>query len=132
MREEVEKVNMEKVIEEFERITRDAENVQRETLKKILEKNAWAEYLQSLGLNGKTNIESFKACVPLVIYKDLEPYIQRMVDGNISPILTGKPITTMSTRYLFKIYFLVRILKSLKYFNFEKSVVLLHIALSML
>ncbi|XP_058728192.1 jasmonoyl--L-amino acid synthetase JAR4-like [Vicia villosa] len=97
MREEVEKVDMEKVIEEFERITRDAENVQNETLKKILEKSASAEYLQNLGLNGKTNLESFKACVPLVIYKDLEPYIQRMVDGDVSPILTGKPITTMST-----------------------------------
>ncbi|KAI8024255.1 Jasmonoyl--L-amino acid synthetase JAR4 [Camellia lanceoleosa] len=33
---------------------------------------------------------------PLVTRKDLEPYIQRMVDGDTSPILTGKPITTIS------------------------------------
>ncbi|CAK8560715.1 unnamed protein product [Lathyrus sativus] len=96
MREEVEKFDFEKVIEEFERITKDAENVQKETLRKILEENASTEYLQSLGLNGRTDPESFKACVPLVTYKDLEPYLQRMVDGDVSPILTGKPIKAVS------------------------------------
>ncbi|CAK9156480.1 unnamed protein product [Ilex paraguariensis] len=39
---------------------------------------------------------SFKACVPLVSHKDLEPYIQRIVDGDASPILTGKQITCIS------------------------------------
>jgi len=87
---------MDKVIQEFELLTRDAERVQRETLKRILEDNASAEYLQSLGLNGRTDPESFKACVPLVTHKELEPYIYRIIDGDASPILTGKPITTMS------------------------------------
>ncbi|KAL5062390.1 hypothetical protein RYX36_024127 [Vicia faba] len=96
MRKEVEKVDFEKVIEEFEMITKDAENVQKETLRKILEENASTEYLQNVGLNGRTDPESFKACVPLVTYKDLEPYIQRMVDGDVSPILTRKPITVVS------------------------------------
>ncbi|XP_058745535.1 jasmonoyl--L-amino acid synthetase JAR6-like [Vicia villosa] len=95
MREEVEKYDFEKVIEEFERITKDAENVQKETLRRILEENATAEYLQDLGLNGRTDPESFKACVPLVTYKDLEPYINRLVD-DVSPILTRKPITAVS------------------------------------
>ncbi|CAK8560716.1 unnamed protein product [Lathyrus sativus] len=95
MREEVEKFDFEKVIEEFERITKDAGNVQKETLRRILEENASAEYLQDLGLNGRTDPESFKACVPLVTYKDLEPYINRLVD-DVSPILTGKPITAVS------------------------------------
>ncbi|KAH1247341.1 Jasmonic acid-amido synthetase JAR1 [Glycine max] len=72
------------------------ERVQRETLKRILEDNASAEYLQSLGLNGRTDPESFKACVPMVTHKELEPYIYRIIDGDASPILTGKPITTMS------------------------------------
>ncbi|KAK7258574.1 hypothetical protein RIF29_24154 [Crotalaria pallida] len=88
--------NIDKVIEEFESLTKDAERVQRETLKRILEDNASAEYLQTLGLNGRTDPESFKACVPLVTHKDLEPYIYRIVDGDASSILTGKPITTMS------------------------------------
>ncbi|XVE77251.1 hypothetical protein DITRI_Ditri13aG0047200 [Diplodiscus trichospermus] len=96
MLEKMEILDVEKVIEEFEAMTKDAENVQRETLKKILEENGCAEYLQNLGLNGRTDPESFKACVPLVTHKDLEPYIQRIADGASSPILTGKPITTIS------------------------------------
>ncbi|KAF1889328.1 hypothetical protein Lal_00024651 [Lupinus albus] len=87
-----------KVIEEFEVLTKDAERVQREVLKSILEENASAEYLQSLGLNGRTDPESFKACVPLVTHDDLLPYINRIFDGENSPILTGKPITAMSFR----------------------------------
>ncbi|KAK7292782.1 hypothetical protein RJT34_15635 [Clitoria ternatea] len=96
MLEKVEEFNMDKVIEEFERVTKDAERVQRETLKRILEDNASAEYLMSLGLNGRTDPESFKACVPIVTHKELEPYINRILDGDSSSILTGKPITTMS------------------------------------
>uniref|UniRef100_A0A7N2R3D3 Jasmonic acid-amido synthetase JAR1 n=2 Tax=Quercus lobata TaxID=97700 RepID=A0A7N2R3D3_QUELO len=92
----MEEFDQEKVIEEFEALTKDAERVQRETLKKILEENGSAEYLQSIGLNGRTDIESFRACVPLVTHQDLEPYIRRIVDGDSSPILTGKPITTIS------------------------------------
>ena len=101
MFERVEEFNMDKVIEEFELLSKDAERVQRETLKKILEDNASAEYLQSLGLNGRTDPESFKACVPMVTHKELEPYIYRIIDGDASPILTGKPITTMSLRCIF-------------------------------
>ncbi|GMI98446.1 FAR-RED INSENSITIVE 219, JASMONATE RESISTANT 1 [Hibiscus trionum] len=89
-------LDVEKVVRDFEAMTKDAENVQRETLKLILEENGCAEYLQNLGLNGRTDPESFKACVPLVTHKDLEPYIQRVVDGAFSPILTGKPLTTIS------------------------------------
>jgi len=99
MKEIIEKFDLEKVIEEFESLTKDAENVQKETLKKILKVNASAEYLQSLGLNGRTDPESFKACVPLVTYKGLETYINRIVDGDFSPILTRKPIADISLRY---------------------------------
>lgn len=100
MLEKMEKFDQEKVIAEFEAITKDAEKVQRETLKKILEENGSAEYLQNLGLNGRTDPESFKSCVPLVTHKELETYIQRIADGDSSPILTGKPITTISLRSL--------------------------------
>lgn len=92
----------EQVIEEFEEMTRDAERVQRETLKKILEENGSAEYLQMLGLNGRTDPQSFKDCVPLATHDDLEQYIQRIADGDSSPILTGKPIKTISLRYCYK------------------------------
>nr|BBM60833.1 glycoside hydrolase family 3 protein [Juncus prismatocarpus subsp. leschenaultii] len=87
---------MEKAIQEFDEITRDASKVQRETLKRILEENGETEYLQNLGLKGRTDIESYRACVPLVTHKDIAPYIQRIVDGDNSKILTGKPVTSIS------------------------------------
>ncbi|KAJ8748437.1 hypothetical protein K2173_003332 [Erythroxylum novogranatense] len=96
MLDKMEQLNPERVIEEFEVMTRDAEKVQRETLKQILEENGSAEYLQNLGLEGRTDPASFKAFVPLVTHKDLEPYIRRIVDGDSSSILTGKPIATIS------------------------------------
>jgi len=89
---------LDSVIEEFEALTKDAGKVQIETLKKILEENGEAEYLQDLGLGNKTDVESFRACLPLITHKDLEPCIQRIVDGDHSPILTGKPITSISLR----------------------------------
>ncbi|XP_043688636.1 jasmonoyl--L-amino acid synthetase JAR4-like [Telopea speciosissima] len=96
MLDKIEQLNQEKVIEEFEELTRDAKRVQREILHKILIENSEAEYLQKWGLNGRTDPETFKSCVPLVTHKDLDPYIQRIADGDISPILTGKPVTTIS------------------------------------
>ncbi|KAH7685939.1 Jasmonic acid-amido synthetase JAR1 protein [Dioscorea alata] len=88
--------SLESVIESFEASTRDAGRVQIETLRRILEENSDAEYLQSLGLNGRTDPDSFKACVPLVTHPDLEPYIRRIADGDTSPVLTGKPISSIS------------------------------------
>lgn len=99
MLEKMEGFNAEEVIKEFEDLTKDAGRVQVETLKRILEDNATAEYLQKLGLNGRTDPLSYKDCVPLVTHPDLEPYIKRILDGDTSPILTGKPIKTMSLRY---------------------------------
>ncbi|XP_044503115.1 jasmonoyl--L-amino acid synthetase JAR4-like [Mangifera indica] len=96
MLEKTETIDVDQVIEEFETVTKDAEKIQRETLKRILEENGSAEYLQNLGLNGRTDPESFKACVPLVSHSDLEPYIRRIADGDTSHILTGKAITIMS------------------------------------
>lgn len=90
------KFDPQEVIEEFELLSKDAGRIQEETLQKILEENGKTEYLQQWGLNGKTDPTSFKNCVPLVTHKDLEPYIHRIADGDLIPILTGKPITTIS------------------------------------
>ncbi|KAK4803114.1 hypothetical protein SAY86_001317 [Trapa natans] len=89
-------VNVERVIEEFEAMTRDAGRVQQETLRRILEENRDTEYLVSLGLNGRTDERTFKARVPIVTHSDLAHYIQRIADGDPNPILTGKPITVIS------------------------------------
>ncbi|KAL6609449.1 hypothetical protein ACP70R_039418 [Stipagrostis hirtigluma subsp. patula] len=86
----------EETINEFETLTRDAGRVQRDTLKKILELNADAEYLKHFGLEGRTDVESFKSCIPLCVHSDIEPYIQRIADGDCSSVLTRKPITSLS------------------------------------
>ncbi|CAN8314289.1 unnamed protein product [Cochlearia groenlandica] len=106
MLEKVVTFNMNRVIDEFDEMTRNAEQVQRQTLVEILHKNQSAIYLQNLGLNNgnttttttttKDKEEAFKAMVPLVTDVDLEPYIQRMVDGDTSPILTGHPVPAIS------------------------------------
>ncbi|KAL1561940.1 Jasmonoyl--L-amino acid synthetase jar6 [Salvia divinorum] len=91
-----ERFDAEAVIGEFESLSRDAGAVQRETLQKILDENGGTEYLQRWGLNGRTDPDSFTNCVPIASHSDLEPYIQRIVDGNSPRCLTGKPITTIS------------------------------------
>ncbi|KAL9234528.1 hypothetical protein vseg_009389 [Gypsophila vaccaria] len=96
MLEKMEKFDITKVIKEFEELTENAEEVQHETLRKILEDNKEAEYLQGLGMDGRTDVESFKQCVPLVSHKELEHYMQRIMDGDNSPILTGKPLPNIS------------------------------------
>ncbi|CAA7016865.1 unnamed protein product [Microthlaspi erraticum] len=99
MLEKVESFNMNRVIDEFDEMTRNAAQVQRQTLKEILEKNKAAIYLQNCGLNGNATTDTeaaFKANVPLVTDADLEPYIKRMVDGDTSPILTGHPVPAIS------------------------------------
>uniref|UniRef100_A0A1J3GCA1 Jasmonic acid-amido synthetase JAR1 n=1 Tax=Noccaea caerulescens TaxID=107243 RepID=A0A1J3GCA1_NOCCA len=99
MLEKVESFNMNRVIDEFDEMTRNAGQVQRQTLKEILEKNKAAIYLQNCGLDGNATTDpeaAFKANVPLVTDVDLEPYIKRMVDGDSSPILTGLPVPAIS------------------------------------
>ncbi|KAL2892083.1 Jasmonic acid-amido synthetase JAR1 [Bienertia sinuspersici] len=92
----MEKLDPKEVIKGFEELTKNAGVVQEEILKKILEENCEAEYLQETALNGRTDAESFKECIPLATHSDLEPYIQRIIDGDSSPILTGKSIPTIS------------------------------------
>ncbi|KAL6627181.1 hypothetical protein ACP70R_030907 [Stipagrostis hirtigluma subsp. patula] len=86
----------EEVIAEFEELTRDAAAVQRETLRRILAENGGTEYLRRLGLAGRTDPDSFRACVPLATHADLEPYIARIADGDASAVLTAKPVTSIS------------------------------------
>ena len=89
----------EKIIDEFELLTRDARRVQQDTLRKILELNGHAEYLNRFNLGTRTDSKSFKSCIPLCVHSDIESYIQRIADGDDSLVLTGKPITSLSVRY---------------------------------
>jgi hypothetical protein len=92
--------SVEEVIAEFERLTLNAAAVQRETLRRILDENAGVEYLQRHGLAGRSDPDTFRACVPLATHDDLEPFIVRVADGDTSPVLTAKPITSISLRFV--------------------------------
>ena len=60
MLEKMEKFDTAKVIREFEELTKNADQVQSETLRKILEDNSEAEYLRELGMNGMADVQTFK------------------------------------------------------------------------
>ncbi|KAJ7982520.1 jasmonic acid-amido synthetase JAR1 [Quillaja saponaria] len=91
------------IISWFEKVSENAGSVQTETLRHILELNHGVEYLQKW--LGNFNVQEMDSCeleslftslVPIISHADLESYIQRIVDGEIGPILTQQPITSLS------------------------------------
>lgn len=89
----------------FEDIAENAGCVQTQTLRRILELNSGVEYLKkwmgdiNVQEMGASALESlYTSSVPLASHADLETYIQRIADGDTSPILTNQPITTLSLR----------------------------------
>ncbi|MCO5576795.1 hypothetical protein L7F22_030615 [Adiantum nelumboides] len=81
----------------LESLTRNADLVQAETLSAILRRNAHTEYLGRYGLEGRTDGQSFKALLPMVTYEDLQPDIQRIANGDTSPILSAFPVSEFLT-----------------------------------
>lgn len=88
----------EEALKEIEKLTTEADKVQENMLKEILEKNMETEYLSKY-MKGSKDISEFKRSVPVTTYKDIYPYIQRIANGEDSSILTGQPITEMLCRY---------------------------------
>lgn len=88
----------EEVMEDLEGTTRNVREVQLETLRKILEHNGHVEYLQRHGLNHRTDESSFKACVPVSTFADIQDDIDRIADGDTAPILCADPIISFSLR----------------------------------
>lgn len=88
-----------KALEFIEEMTRNPDSVQERVLCEILSQNAETEYLQRFGLNGATDRETFKSKIPVVKYEDLQPEIQRIANGDRSPILSSHPISEFLTRY---------------------------------
>ncbi|KAF3775022.1 Jasmonic acid-amido synthetase [Nymphaea thermarum] len=92
------------IIQWFEEVCREAPAVQARTLGQIIRQNSGAEYLNKwmghlpqLHEMEDQELESlFSSFVPLSSHADYEPYIQRIADGDPSPILIQQPITTMS------------------------------------
>ncbi|KAJ7534464.1 hypothetical protein O6H91_13G096200 [Diphasiastrum complanatum] len=87
----------EKALQFLEDVTVNAAAVQQSVLCGILERNGQTEYLKRHGLDGRTDRESFKQCIPVITYEDLEPDIQRIASGDTSPILSAHPISEFLT-----------------------------------
>ncbi|CAI0406252.1 unnamed protein product [Linum tenue] len=86
-----------KALEFIEEMTRNADSVQERVLAEILRRNADTEYLRRFGLDGATDREAFKSKIPVVTYEDLMPEIQRIANGDRSPILSSHPISEFLT-----------------------------------
>lgn len=99
------------IIRWFDTVAENAGEVQRETLRRILELNRGVEYLKKWVGDRDMNVEDgalleslYTSLVPLSSHADLEPYVQRIADGDAAPLLTHHPITTLSLRYLLFIH----------------------------
>lgn len=89
----------EEALKEIERLTAKADKVQCKFLKEILTRNSKTEYLSKY-MKGSKDVSAFKQCVPVITYKAIQPYIQRIANGEDSSLITGHPITEMLCRYL--------------------------------
>ncbi|KAK4488417.1 hypothetical protein RD792_004180 [Penstemon davidsonii] len=86
-----------KALEFIEDMTKNTDKVQEKVLSEILAQNAETEYLRRFDLGGATDRDSFKSKVPIVTYEDLQPEIQRIANGDRSPILSSHPISEFLT-----------------------------------
>ncbi|XVE82870.1 hypothetical protein DITRI_Ditri16bG0040300 [Diplodiscus trichospermus] len=86
-----------KALQFIEEMTKNVDSVQERVLGEILGRNAKTEYLKRFQLNGATDRETFKSKIPVVAYEDLQPDIQRIANGDQSPILSAHPISEFLT-----------------------------------
>ncbi|CAA0397789.1 putative GH3 family protein [Arabidopsis thaliana] len=86
-----------KALKFIEEMTRNPDSVQEKVLGEILTRNSNTEYLKRFDLNGVVDRKTFKSKVPVVTYEDLKPEIQRISNGDRSPILSSHPITEFLT-----------------------------------
>ncbi|GJX52435.1 indole-3-acetic acid-amido synthetase GH3.6-like protein [Tanacetum coccineum] len=86
-----------KSLEFIEDVTSNPDEVQLKVLSGILTQNADVEYLRRHGFHGQTDRETFKKLVPVITYEDLQPDINRIANGDKSPILSSHPISEFLT-----------------------------------
>ncbi|XP_062176407.1 probable indole-3-acetic acid-amido synthetase GH3.1 [Alnus glutinosa] len=86
-----------KALQFIEETTRNADAVQERVLAEILSRNAETEYLKRFKLHGATERDTFKSLIPMITYEDLQPEIQRIANGDRSPILSAHPISEFLT-----------------------------------
>ncbi|XP_045804970.1 indole-3-acetic acid-amido synthetase GH3.5-like [Trifolium pratense] len=86
-----------KILDFIEDATSHADEIQKNVLAEILSHNANVEYLQRHGLNGHIDSETFKKLLPIISYEDIKDDINRIANGDTSPILTSNPISNFLT-----------------------------------
>ncbi|XP_059662570.1 indole-3-acetic acid-amido synthetase GH3.6 [Cornus florida] len=86
-----------KALQFIEDVTANADQVQKQVLAEILSRNARVEYLQRHGLGGHTDRDTFKKLIPVIKYEDVQPHINRIANGDKSPILCSQPISEFLT-----------------------------------
>ncbi|ESW27864.1 hypothetical protein PHAVU_003G238700 [Phaseolus vulgaris] len=86
-----------KALRFIEEITRNTDRVQERVLAEILSQNAPTEYLKRFQLNEATDRHTFKSKVPIVSYEDLKHDIQRIANGDRSPIFCAHPVSEFLT-----------------------------------
>ncbi|KAL2333478.1 hypothetical protein Fmac_014691 [Flemingia macrophylla] len=86
-----------KALQFIEKMTQNTDNVQEKVLAQIIRQNAHTEYLKRFHLNGATDRDTFKSKVPVVSYDELKRDIQRIANGDRSPILSAHPISEFLT-----------------------------------
>ncbi|KAK4346635.1 hypothetical protein RND71_032974 [Anisodus tanguticus] len=84
----------------IEEMTRNTDSVQEKVLAEILSRNANTEYLHRFKVGGAIDRDTFKSKVPVVTYEDLEADIDRVANGDRSPIFSSHPISEFLTRYV--------------------------------
>ncbi|KAF7141901.1 hypothetical protein RHSIM_Rhsim06G0190800 [Rhododendron simsii] len=81
----------------IEDVTENADQFQKRVLSEILSRSAGVEYLNRHGLSGQTDRDSFKKLVPVIKYEDIQSDINRIANGDMSPILCSQPISDSGT-----------------------------------
>ncbi|XP_049356691.1 indole-3-acetic acid-amido synthetase GH3.6-like [Solanum verrucosum] len=86
-----------KALQFIEEVTTNVDEVQKRVLAEILSRNANVEYLKRHDLNGHTDRETFKKVMPVITYEDIQPDINRIANGDKSPIFCSQPISEFLT-----------------------------------
>ena len=94
----------EEALKEIERLTEEADEVQKNILKEILTRNRETEYLNK-HMKGSKDVLEFKRNVPVITYMGVRPFIQRIANGEDSSLISGHPITEMLCRWSLILFF---------------------------
>ncbi|KAL1567066.1 indole-3-acetic acid-amido synthetase GH3.6 [Salvia divinorum] len=89
--------NNKKKLDFIEDVTSNPDEIQKQVLSEILSRNANVEYLKRHALNGHTDRQTFKKTMPVISYEDILPDINRIANGDNSPILCSHPISEFLT-----------------------------------